>query len=128
MLLAFVTAAAVLWTSVFGYVAVLLVLAMRRRTLRPGGADGASATELPAIAIVVPVRNEERFIAAKLADLRGTNYPADRLMTVVVDGGSTDATASIVETERAANSRLTLVRVDNARGKAAQLNAVLPTL
>ena len=129
LLMVFLVAAAVLWASLFGYVAVLLALAARRGSLR-SDRPGASAppAALPTAAVVVPVRNEEGLIAAKLADLRRSDYPPDLLTTVVVDGGSTDATAALVEAERARGAAVELVRVDGARGKADQLNAVLDGL
>jgi poly-beta-1,6-N-acetyl-D-glucosamine synthase len=129
LLMSFLAAAAVLWASVFGYVAVLLVLAIRR-----GSARSASAAvrptddELPSIAVVVPVRNEETLIAAKLGDLRRTDYPSNRMVTIVVDGGSTDRTAALVEAERAHGDAIELVRVEGAGGKAAQLNAIVGRL
>jgi len=117
----FLAGAAVLWLSVFGYVALLLVLAARGRRR----AEERGNAPLPAVAVVVPVRNEARFIAGKLADLRRSDYPADRLLTVVVDGASTDATAAEVEAQRARGAAIELLRVEGARGKAEQLNAVL---
>lgn len=124
LLVVFLIAAGVLWASVFGYVGVLLALTLgaqrRRRT--------PQLTTLPRVAVVIPVRDEETFIAAKLADVSRADYPADRLTTVVVDGGSTDRTVAIVEAARAAGAAVELVCVPAARGKAEQLNAVLPTL
>lgn len=122
----FLTTATILWLTVFGYVAVLLILAWRRGS----GADPScvSCDGLPSIAVVVPVRNEERFVAGKLADLRRSDYPADRVTTVFIDGGSTDATAALVEAECSSHAGLSLVRVGHARGKSDQLNAVLPSL
>lgn len=129
LLIVFLAAAAVLWASVFGYVAVLLLLARRRRAGRSAGrAGGSTDGALPSIAVVVPVRNEETFIAAKLDDLRRTDYPSDRRVTIVVDGGSTDRTAALVEAERARGSAVELVRVEGARGKAEQLNAIFRRL
>lgn len=123
MLLAgFLLTAALLWLSVFGYVAALLGVAARRR--RPG-TPTVPAAGLPRIVVVVPVRNEARFIADKLADVRRADYPQARLRIVVVDGGSTDATRATVEQARAGDAALELVRVDGAAGKADQLNAVL---
>jgi len=120
----FLVGAALLWVSLFGYVAVLLVLAARARRHPQGRPDAP----LPHIAVVVPVRNEARFIADKLADVRGSDYPADRLLTVVVDGGSTDATAAEVDAAQARGATIELLRVDGARGKAEQLNAVFDRL
>jgi cellulose synthase/poly-beta-1,6-N-acetylglucosamine synthase-like glycosyltransferase len=129
LLIGFLAAAAVLWASVFGYIALLLAMAIRSRTARsPGATAGRTAGELPAIAVVVPVRNEETLIAAKLADLRRTDYPANRMVTIVVDGGSTDRTAALVEAERARGAAVELVRVEGARGKAEQLNAIFDRL
>jgi cellulose synthase/poly-beta-1,6-N-acetylglucosamine synthase-like glycosyltransferase len=130
LLLGFLALAAALWLSVFGYVAVLLVLAAGRGVRRAGRAARPARTdgELPAIAVVVPVRNEEGLIAAKLADLRRTDYPRQRLTTVVVDGGSTDRTAALVEAERAGGAAIELLRVPTARGKADQLNAAFASL
>jgi cellulose synthase/poly-beta-1,6-N-acetylglucosamine synthase-like glycosyltransferase len=128
MLLAvFLTTAAILWLTVFGYVGVLLVRVWRRWS-EPPPHPLESSEPLPSIAVVVPVRNEERFVLAKLADLRRSEYPADRLRAIVVDGGSIDATARLVEAECERDSRLTLVRVEHARGKSEQLNVVLESL
>jgi cellulose synthase/poly-beta-1,6-N-acetylglucosamine synthase-like glycosyltransferase len=124
LLIGFAVAAAVLWASVFGYVALLLGLAVRarrRRIRRP-------LAGWPRVALVIPVRNEEAFIADKLADAQRTDYPSDRLGIIVVDGGSTDRTVALVEAARAGGAPVALVRIDGARGKADQLNAVLPAL
>ncbi|MFN2425391.1 MAG: glycosyltransferase [Candidatus Binatia bacterium] len=124
----FLIAAAVLWASVFGYVAIL-VAAAARRWLRQRRLDRpAPSDELPPIAVVVPVRNEEQLLPAKLADLRRTAYPTDRLSVIVVDGGSSDATVALAEAERDRGAALSIVRVDNARCRATQLNAVLGAL
>lgn len=52
--------------------------------------------ELPRISVIVPCKNEEKFIAQCLESILRNEYPADRLEIIVVDGISTDATASIV--------------------------------
>lgn len=124
LLVVFLIASGVLWASVFGYVAVLLALTLRAQRRRPA----RPAVPLPRVAVVIPVRDEEAFIAAKLADLARADYPADRLTTIVVDGGSRDRTVALVEAARAAGTPAELVCVPAARGKAEQLNAVLPTL
>jgi succinoglycan biosynthesis protein ExoA len=51
----------------------------------------------PFVTIVVPVRNEERCIAATLHSLLAQNYSPDRFEVIVVDGRSDDATVAIVE-------------------------------
>lgn len=49
------------------------------------------------LSIIIPVRNEERFIEETLTALAGQDYPKDRYELIVVDGMSTDATCSRVE-------------------------------
>jgi len=51
----------------------------------------------PFVTVVVPVRNEERCIAATLHSLLAQNYSTDRFEVIVVDGRSDDGTVPIVE-------------------------------
>lgn len=50
----------------------------------------------PVVSVIVPCRNEERFIAASLESILGNTYPKDRVEILVVDGMSEDGTRSIV--------------------------------
>lgn len=50
----------------------------------------------PFITVVLPVRNEERFIADTLHELLTQDYPQDRFEVIVADGESTDRTREIV--------------------------------
>ncbi len=52
--------------------------------------------EAPFITVVVPVRNEERFIEGTLLQLVGQDYPGDRFEVIVADGMSDDRTPAIV--------------------------------
>lgn len=63
----------------------------------------------PAISIIVPIRNEERFIAVTLAYLLGQEYPADRMEILVVDGQSEDRTVEIVSTLAERDHRVRLL-------------------
>lgn len=49
------------------------------------------------LSIIVPVRNEERFIADTMQALIQQDYPRDRFEILVVDGRSTDNTRQVVE-------------------------------
>lgn len=73
----------------------------------------AAARRAPLITVIVPVRNEERFITATLAALLAQDYPADSLEVLVVDGRSTDATREAVQCVAAADARVRLL--DNPR-------------
>jgi succinoglycan biosynthesis protein ExoA len=63
---------------------------------------------VPFLSVVVPVRNEVRFLAATLTELVEQCYPAERFEILVADGESTDGTGAIVEAfaARHANVRL----------------------
>jgi glycosyltransferase involved in cell wall biosynthesis len=51
---------------------------------------------LPAVTVVMPVRNEEKHIAGCLESVLGGTYPKDRLEVLVVDGMSDDRTRDII--------------------------------
>jgi cellulose synthase/poly-beta-1,6-N-acetylglucosamine synthase-like glycosyltransferase/peptidoglycan/xylan/chitin deacetylase (PgdA/CDA1 family) len=83
----------------------------------------------PAVSILVPAHNEEVGIERAVRSLAGSIYEGE-LEVIVVDDGSTDDTAALVEDllEQAATysalSRVRLLRQANA-GKAAALNRAL---
>lgn len=66
---------------------------VRVRRRRPAG-DAAGAA--PFVSVVVAARNEEAGIRKCLESILDNDYPEDRYEVIVVDDGSTDATASIV--------------------------------
>jgi len=53
--------------------------------------------KLPTVSIIVPCRNEERFISACLDSIIANDYPKDRFEVLVVDGMSTDKTREIIK-------------------------------
>jgi cellulose synthase/poly-beta-1,6-N-acetylglucosamine synthase-like glycosyltransferase len=61
----------------------------------------------PFITVVMPVRNEGRFISAgTVGQLLAQDYPVDRFEVIVADGMSDDGTRAIVAEIAAADSRL----------------------
>jgi succinoglycan biosynthesis protein ExoA len=52
--------------------------------------------EIPFISVIVPVRNEERFLTATLTQILEQDYPPDRFEILVADGRSTDRTRDLV--------------------------------
>lgn len=87
-------------------------------------AQEAPAGGAPAVAVVIPAWNEERFIGAALASLTAQNLPRDRWEAIVVDNGSTDGTAACVRAFQAAHPeyRLRLLTL-GCRGRARAKNA-----
>lgn len=80
-----------------------------------------SASELPSVSVVIPVRNRPRAIDACLAAIAQLDYPRDHLEIVVVDDASTDETPSIVE-HWAARLPLRLIRMPSPAGPSACRN------
>jgi glycosyltransferase involved in cell wall biosynthesis len=76
---------------------------------------------------VIPTLNEAATIRDKLADLQRTDYPADRLDVIIVDGGSADRTVEYVEAAIAGGAPLQLWRVA-AHGKPHQINHAMDRL
>ena len=66
-------------------------------------------TQLPFISVVVPVRNEERYIAETLTDVLAQDYATDRVEVLVVDGESDDRTREIVSEFSKRDSRVKLL-------------------
>lgn len=122
LLILFFAVATVLWLSIFGYALLLAVIALRRRQVELG------VSACPDIAIVIPTLNEEDLILPKLADLRRTDYPSDRITVVVVDGGSVDRTIELVRQEIARGKPIHFISLNGARGKVDQINHALRTL
>ncbi len=69
---------------------------------------------VPFVSVIVPMRNERRYIERCLASLASQTYPQDRFEVIVVDGGSDDGSRELVESKRGAMPNL---RVRENRGK-----------
>jgi succinoglycan biosynthesis protein ExoA len=57
----------------------------------------SAAEPLPFVSVIVPVRNEERYVGECLTCLAGQDYPPDRFEVLVVDGRSTDRSREVAE-------------------------------
>jgi cellulose synthase/poly-beta-1,6-N-acetylglucosamine synthase-like glycosyltransferase/peptidoglycan/xylan/chitin deacetylase (PgdA/CDA1 family) len=95
----------------------LLLLLLASHQTRAYRRRAGDATYLPSVSVIVPAYNEEVGIERAIRSLAGNDYPD--LEVVVVDDGSRDRTAEIVESLGLPNVHL--VRQDNG-GKAAALN------
>lgn len=83
-------------------------------------ADPPSFT--PSVSVIIPAYNEERVIAASIARVLASDYPA--LQVIVADDGSSDGTSEVVAAAFGDEPRVTLLRLVNG-GKAAALNRAL---
>ena len=95
-------------------------------------APAATGDFLPEITVVMPAYNEAAHIAAKLRNLAGLDYPADRLHVLVACDGCTDATVEIAlaTLAEAGCAHLDAVVIDHTRnrGKVAVLNGTIATV
>jgi cellulose synthase/poly-beta-1,6-N-acetylglucosamine synthase-like glycosyltransferase len=62
--------------------------------------DRARADTQPFVSVIVPVRDGESTIADCLDAILATDYPAGRREILVVDNGSSDATAALIQERR----------------------------
>ena len=101
-----------------GRTGLLLLLASRhaRQRRKPGWSWGDEVTD--PVSVIVPAYNEKEGIEAAVRSLAGGDHPGG-IEVVVVDDGSTDGTAAIVE--RLALPGVRVVRVPNG-GKSNALN------
>jgi cellulose synthase/poly-beta-1,6-N-acetylglucosamine synthase-like glycosyltransferase len=83
----------------------------------------APASRLPSVSIVLPVHNEARLIAPKIANLLALDYPPDAMQIIVVGDGCTDD--SLERAAAAGAGRVVTTNVTPRSGKAAALNAGL---
>ncbi|NQU43750.1 glycosyltransferase family 2 protein [bacterium] len=95
-LLFWLCAGAVVFTYA-GYPVVLFLLAPLRRKVTVEGGHGTGQPHLPTVSLVVAARNEAGHIEAKLRNSFDLDYPADKLEIIVIDDGSEDGTAGLVQ-------------------------------
>jgi glycosyltransferase involved in cell wall biosynthesis len=67
----------------------------------------------PRVSVIVPCRNEERYITKCLDAILATEYPADRLEVLVAEGRSDDRTREVVQAYADRDARVRLL--DNPR-------------
>ena len=84
-------------------------------------------TQLLFFSIVVPVHNEEKYLARTLDALDALEYPRDRYEVLVVENGSTDTTANIARRYVGERVRLLTSERGVSRAKNAGMRAVGPS-
>ncbi|MGB2632689.1 MAG: glycosyltransferase family 2 protein [Candidatus Acidiferrum sp.] len=115
-ILLFVTSLALGFYIVAGYP---LLLGLQAR-LRPK--PMLKTQQQKSVSVVIAVHNGEQFVAEKLESVLQLDYPPDLIETIVVSDGSTDRTASIVQS--LVSDSLRLFELPRG-GKCAALNAAI---
>ncbi|PSN17563.1 glycosyltransferase [filamentous cyanobacterium CCP5] len=86
-------------------------------------ADSNLPEPLPAVAVVIPVYNGEADLPGLLEGLNRQTYPVDRLEIWLVDNGSDDRTAEIIQAALRQHSHLHYLRQDTIQSSYAARNA-----
>lgn len=82
----------------------------------------------PKVSLVIPTYNEAGVITQKLENVLQLEYPKDKLVVMVVDGGSTDSTRQKVERFADTNFgrlNIALIEQPTRQGKSAAINEAL---
>ncbi|MDO8486311.1 MAG: glycosyltransferase family 2 protein [Candidatus Staskawiczbacteria bacterium] len=67
------------------------------------------------VSIIVPCRNEERFISDCVKSILNQDYPREKLEVFIVDGMSTDRTREIVQSHKLQTTNYKLELLDNPK-------------
>src|SRR5699024_11195795 len=86
------------------------------------GPDAVTDDTAAVVSVIIPVYDEERYVAACVRSVLDQSHRA--LQVIAVDDGSTDASPEILRRMAAADSRLTILTQTNA-GVSAARNAGL---
>ncbi|UCE06723.1 MAG: glycosyltransferase family 2 protein, partial [bacterium] len=85
----------------------------------------ANPQQLEPVSVMIPARNEGLVIERTLQRILNLDYPRDLLEIIIINDGSTDNTATLVENMAEQNSCIKLVNLpkgENGHGKAYALN------
>lgn len=128
-------AAVLFWTCLsvvawvyFGYPLALKcgLLGRPNRSLCANPSEGAAQRaggSWPELSVIIPAHNEEAGIEAKLRNLLDSDYPRDKIETLVGSDGSSDRTQEIVERFR--EDAVGLLSFPQHRGKSAIQNGLV---
>ncbi len=127
--LLFLLSVVIIWVMI-GYQLLLTFAGYRyRRWIQLEQAEfDLNPPELRGVSVMIPARNEELVIRRTLERMIGMDYPADLMEVIVINDGSTDQTAEIVQKSARQDPRIKLVNLplgETGHGKAYALNAGL---
>ena len=107
--------------TIFGYINYL-------KSFREKNAVDASHYDFPSCTILIPAHNEAMVIGATVESMLKLEYPKEKLTILVINDGSKDETASIVQEFVKRDPRVVLFTVppgEGGKGKSRALNLAL---
>ena len=82
--------------------------------------------DLPRVTVIIPARNEEKYIAATINSVLNQNYPETLLDIIAVDDRSTDGTPGIMDALSKLNKNLSVIHITEVSKKVSpKKNAIL---
>jgi cellulose synthase/poly-beta-1,6-N-acetylglucosamine synthase-like glycosyltransferase len=96
-----------------------------RRSIKERTAVDALTFDFPRVTVLIPAHNEAKVIAYTVEAMTKLDYPHDKLDILVINDGSSDDTASLVERFVATDPRVRLYNVpegEGGKGKSRALN------
>ncbi|MDZ7859371.1 MAG: glycosyltransferase family 2 protein [Candidatus Krumholzibacteriota bacterium] len=123
----FLAAVLIIWAMIFYQLFFMFMgLIFYRKSLKEKEKlDIDNIDDLPPVSILIPAHNEELVIRETLDSLLSLDYPAGSMEIIVINDGSTDGTAELVEEVSRGEPRVRLFNVpsdESARGKPHALN------
>ena len=110
---------AIIWQFA-GYPSLMAIAALKSK---PKNKDFSYQ---PFVSVIVPTYNEEKVIAKRMKNLVVLDYPKDKYEIIVVDSGSADSTAEIVEETIKEHEKdkpsIRLIKENERKGKASAIN------
>ena len=100
----------------------------RQQTHRDHQEILAAGQDLESVTILIPARNEGIVIGATLEAMQQLDYPRDKLEILVINDGSTDETAEVIDAVTQQDQRVRQIRLpesEHGHGKAHALNVGL---
>lgn len=77
------------------------------------------------LSIIIPVYNEEKTVAKLLKKVLSTELPVEQIEYIVIDDGSTDASASVISKLKITNSKIKFLKHKKNMGKGAAVKTGL---
>lgn len=122
----FLVSVAIIWSMiVYQLVLTLAGHRYRRAIFREHEVIQRISMELKPVSVMIPARNEELVIEKTIRTILSLDYPRDMLEIVIINDGSTDRTAEIVEKMAATEARIKYISLPTGEighGKAFALN------